>query len=94
MKQVKSIRAQVMDFVEANGPMKRTKIIEFLVNTFAPERGPYNPTRDRGYYCGPFYEYGNRSYFRFPTRNDERYLIQTADGKYKVTTYTKELYNQ
>lgn len=89
----KSIKSQVLDFVQENGPMKRTEIIEFIINTFHPERGGYQPTRDRGYYCNPFYtsiwnvkkRTWTAPYFLRSSKEDRRYL-QQYKGKYSVVT--------
>ncbi len=94
----RTIRSQVMDFVENNGPTRRIDIIAEIRRI---QGRSFDPKRDRGYYSSSFsadttsfyyhsYDMPNSAHpvkpgqFRRPTKNDPRYLVKTADGKYTI----------
>ncbi len=85
MKMKKTIKSQVLDFVQANGgKMRRTDIIRFVVEKI--HKSHYNPIRDRGEYCGAFQVnyLGKGAYFLKPSKNDPRYLTKESDGYYHL----------
>ena len=93
---IKTIRSQIMDFVQKNGPIRRKEIIKFLREEIRGKS--FDPVRDRGYYSCAFlhrsrnwnngiYCYKletNPGYFMRPSKNDSRYLAQNSKKEYYV----------
>ena len=93
----KTIRSQVMDFVEKKGFARRCDIVKFIREEV--QRKSFDPVRDRGYYSCAFlhqshcwdhgtYTYkmkSNPGYFMHPSKNDSRYLVQNLQKEYYVT---------
>lgn len=89
-----TIRDQVMDYVEQNGPCTRTEIVKKIREI---QGKPYDAKRDSGYYSAALaddtisYYYHTvchftdvkPGYFRRPTKNDPRYLVR-KDKKYAI----------
>jgi hypothetical protein len=81
----KTIKSQLIDFVQANGPTTRRDIIKYLRETIQGK--DFDPVRDRGYYCVPFYAtigpFSTRQgYMTHPSKCDRRYLKKIEKGLY------------
>ena len=85
----KTIRSQIMDFVQAAGQCTRSQIVEFL--RVYIQGKTYDKVRDRGYYSCAFWDRHtewphydarrvkrNFGYLLHPMPNDGRYLEKDA----------------
>lgn len=92
----KTIRSQVMDFVQRKGFARRCDIVKFIREEVQGKS--FDPVRDRGYYSSAFlhqsrywnngiYTYKieqNPGYFMRPSKKDSRYLVQNLQKEYYV----------
>ena len=97
MKMKKTVRSQIMDFVERKKFARRRDIVKFIREEI--QHTDYDPVRDRGYYSchlrkkSRTYVPGgwkntykwNPGYLMKPSKNDPRYLVQNLEKEYYVT---------
>ena len=81
----KTIKTKLIEFVIANGPVRRCDIIKHLRT--AIQGMDYNPKRDRGYYSDALsssrgFDGFRNNYLMRPTKSDHRYLKKNAEGLY------------
>lgn len=92
----KTIRSQVLDFVQKKGFARRWEIVKFIKEEL--HGTDFDPIRDRGYFSTAFrknsrlWDHGtyaykmtpNPGYFMKPSKNDKRYLTQNLKKEYYV----------
>ena len=93
-------RSQLLDFVQKNGPMRRTDIVKYLREVIQGKT--FDRVRDRGYWSTGFrkksreWDWPTRSYVMKPnagfllheTKSDKRRLTQDPKTKlYSVTVF-------
>ena len=86
-------RTAILNYVEANGPMRRREIQKFIKVDLNGQT--YDPIRDRGYYCHAFWDrscycrrIGLPNYgpiLTSPRDYDKRFLKKNDAGLYYVT---------
>ena len=79
----KTIKSQLLDFVQANGgAMHRAEIVKYYIEEI--RHWHYNPIKNRGNLCSAFQYHGSPAYITHPSKNDPRYLEKRRDGLYHL----------